>query len=96
MASRLENSARNVLVALCGQAFSIILAFVTRGIFARQLSLEYMGLENLFSNVLTILSLADLGVASAIIFALYRRKVRIFMILQIMQPFRSMIHIRLW
>lgn len=72
MASRLENSARNVLVALCGQAFSIILAFVTRGIFARQLSLEYMGLENLFSNVLTILSLADLGVASAIIFALYR------------------------
>ena len=72
MASRLENSARNVLVALGGQAFSIILAFVTRGIFARQLSLEYMGLENLFSNVLTILSLADLGVASAIIFALYR------------------------
>ncbi len=52
MASRLENSARNVLVALCGQAFSIVLAFVTRGIFARQLSLEYMGLENLFSNVL--------------------------------------------
>lgn len=72
MVSRLENSARNVMVALGGQAFSILLSFVTRGIFARQLSLEYMGLENLFSNVLTILSLADLGVGSAIIFALYK------------------------
>ena len=72
MASRLENSARNVMVALGGQAFSILLSFVTRGIFARQLSLDYMGLENLFSNVLTILSLADLGVGSAIIFALYK------------------------
>lgn len=68
---RFENSVRNVLVAWCGQVVSILLSFVTRGVFAALLSMEYMGLENLFSNVLTMLCLADLGIGSAIIFALY-------------------------
>ena len=71
MASRLDNAARNVFVAWGGQIFSVLLSFVTRGVFAYQLSMEYMGLENLFSNVLTILSLADLGIGSAVIFSLY-------------------------
>lgn len=62
---------RNVLVAWLGQAFSVLLSFVTRSVFAHLLAMEYMGLENLFSNVLTILSLAELGVGSAIVFSLY-------------------------
>lgn len=69
--SRFGNSVRNVLVAWCGQGVSILLSFVTRGVFAALLSMEYMGLENLFSSVLTMLCLADLGIGSAIIFALY-------------------------
>lgn len=72
MASRLENSARNVLVAWGGQIFSILLAFVSRGVFAYQLSMDYMGLENLFSNLLSVLALADLGVGTAITFSLYK------------------------
>ena len=69
--SRLGNSVRNVLVAWGGQIVSILLSFVTRGVFAYYLSQEYMGIETLFSNVLTILCMADLGIGSAITFALY-------------------------
>ena len=69
---RFENSMRNLFAAWGGQAVSVLFTFVTRSVFAYQLSMEYLGVENLFSNVLTILSLADLGVGSAITFALYK------------------------
>ena len=69
--ARFESSMKNLAVAWGGQLVSVLLAFVARGVFAQQLSMEYMGLENLFSNVLTILSLADLGVGSAVVFSLY-------------------------
>jgi O-antigen/teichoic acid export membrane protein len=69
---RLENSARNLIVSWLGQVLYLLCSFVTRGVFAAQLSMDYMGLENLFANVLTLLSLAELGVGSAIIFSLYK------------------------
>lgn len=69
---RFENSMRNVAVAWLGQALSVLMSFVTRGVFAHLLSSDYLGLESLFANVLTILSLAELGVGSAIVFSLYR------------------------
>jgi len=69
--TRLVASAKNVAVAWAGQAFSVLLAFVARGVFAHYLAQDYLTLENTFSNVLTILSLAELGVGSAIVFSLY-------------------------
>lgn len=69
---RFENSMRNVLVAWLGQAISVLMSFVTRGVFAHLLSADYLGLENLFASVLTMLSLAELGVGSAIVFSLYK------------------------
>lgn len=69
---RFENSMRNVAVAWLGQALSVLMSFVARGVFAHLLSSDYLGLESLFANVLTILSLAELGVGSAIVFSLYK------------------------
>lgn len=69
--SRVANSVRNVFAAWGGQAVSVIASFVVRAVFVSVLAQEYVGLESLFSSVLTILCLADLGVGSAITFALY-------------------------
>lgn len=69
--NRLSNSIKNVAFAWVGQACSVILSFVTRGVFAYLLAKDYVGLESLFSNVITMLCVADLGIGSAIIFALY-------------------------
>jgi O-antigen/teichoic acid export membrane protein len=69
---RLENSARNLAIAWLGQALYVVVNFVTLGIFASLLSTDYNGVQGLFTQVLTILSLSELGVGSAIIYALYK------------------------
>lgn len=69
--SRVFNSARNVFAAWGGQAISAISSFVVRAVFVASLAAEFVGLETLFSSLLTILALADLGIGSAIVFALY-------------------------
>lgn len=62
---------RNVFAAWGGQAVSVLTSFVVRAVFVATLAAEYVGLETLFSSLLTILALADLGIGTAIIFALY-------------------------
>ena len=71
MSSRTENSARNLIVALAGQGISILLTFLSRTVFLHTLGSTYLGINGLFSNVLTFLNLAELGVGSAITFSLY-------------------------
>lgn len=68
---RLENSARNVKAAWLWQVVHILCQFATRTVIIKVLTIEYVGLSGLFSNVLTMLSLAELGIGEAIIFSLY-------------------------
>lgn len=69
--SRVSNSVKNIFAAWGGQAVYALATFIVRAVFVRFLSQEYVGLESLFTSLLTILTLADLGVGSAIVFALY-------------------------
>lgn len=68
---RLQNSARNIRAAWFWQVMHIICQFATRTVIIKVLTIEYVGLSGLFSNVLTMLSLAELGIGEAIIFSLY-------------------------
>ena len=72
MKSRTQRSAQNVLVGLGGQAIEMVLKFVGRTIFIYCLSAEYLGVNGLFGEILTMLSLAELGIGGAIGFALYK------------------------
>jgi O-antigen/teichoic acid export membrane protein len=49
-----------------------LLSFVTRTAFISLLSAEYLGVNGLFSNILSILSLAELGAGGAFVSLLYR------------------------
>lgn len=69
---RFEKSVLNLFAAWGGQAVAVLFTFATRSVFAYHLSMDYLGLESLFSNILSVLSLADLGIGTAITFALYR------------------------
>ena len=53
------------------QVFTILVKFITQTIFIKYLGKEFLGLNGLFTNVLSILSFAELGVGSAIVFSLY-------------------------
>lgn len=70
--SRITYSIRNITTGFLGQAIQTILGFVSRTIFIKCLATEYLGVSGLFTNILSILSLAELGVGSAIAYALYK------------------------
>lgn len=70
--SRTRNSVRNLSYAIVGQIIGFVISFIARIFFIRVLGREYLGLNGLFTNILTILSLAELGVGEAITFSLYK------------------------
>ena len=70
--SRTRNSVKNLGYAIVGQGIGFVISFIARIFFIRTLGREYLGLNGLFTNVLTILSLAELGVGEAITFSLYK------------------------
>lgn len=70
--SRLYNSSRNFIVGFAGHILQYLLSFATRTIFIKLLATEYLGVNGLFSNILSILSLAELGVESSFSSLLYK------------------------
>ena len=70
--SRTKNTILNGLAGILTQCVTIVTAFVTRTIFIRELGVEYAGVQGVFSDILTILSFAELGIGSAITYALYK------------------------
>lgn len=69
---RSEKSIKNVLVTWGGLLFVSLGGFVVRIVLARVMAEEYLGLNGLFGNIISVLSLAELGVGPAITFSLYR------------------------
>ena len=68
---RIEKSTKNIKIAWILQLVHILCQFFSRTAIIYMLSNEYVGLSGLFSNVLMILSLAELGIGEAIVFSLY-------------------------
>ena len=69
---RSENSVKNSLFAIVGQAVSLIFGFVTRKVFINVLGETYLGINGVFCSILSLLSLTELGIGSAITFSLYK------------------------
>lgn len=70
--SRIKKASKNLLFASLAQIVIILLNIVSRAVFVRVLDSQYLGVSGLFSNILSILALADLGIGSAITFSLYK------------------------
>ncbi len=68
---RVQNSIRNSFFAIASQSVGLIMSFVYRLIFLRILDETYLGLNSLFTNILGLLSLAELGISVAISYRLY-------------------------
>lgn len=68
---RSAKSVRNVITGLGNKLLIMLLAFSTRTIFIRVLGAEYNGVNSLFTNILSVLSLADLGMGNVLMFYLY-------------------------
>lgn len=70
--TRTHNSIKNYRMTVISQITSILLSFVGRTFFIKLLSIEYLGVNGLFSNILSLLSLAELGIGTAITYMMYK------------------------
>lgn len=70
--SRTEYSARNTTVAITARVAAIVMGYLTRVVFTHTLAEEYVGINGLFTNILNVLALSELGIGTAVTYALYR------------------------
>ena len=74
--SRTEFATLNTSIALAIQPFSVIIGFINRTIFVSTLGVTYLGLSSYLTSLVSILSLAELGIGQAMSYALYSPLVR--------------------
>jgi Membrane protein involved in the export of O-antigen and teichoic acid len=70
--TRTQNSFFNILTNYGSQLLIVLLNFLTRTVFIKELGTSYLGIEGLFTNVLSVLSLVELGFGTSIVFKLYK------------------------
>ncbi|MBR4618656.1 MAG: oligosaccharide flippase family protein [Bacilli bacterium] len=69
---RTSNSIRNSFSATLQTLVTMIVGFIAQTIFIRLLGAEYLGLNGLFTNILSMLSIFELGIGNAIVYNLYK------------------------
>lgn len=70
--SRSVNSVRNLLFGIGSQGIQTILPFISRTIFIHILGASFLGINSLFTSILSVLSLAELGIGNIVVYSLYK------------------------
>lgn len=68
---RTKNATRNLIMGFINKVVVLLLPFAVRTAFIYSLGSEYLGLNSLFSAILSVLNVAELGFSSAIVFSMY-------------------------
>ena len=63
---------KNGIIILTAQMFTYLMDFLCRTVFIHTLSMEFVGIKGLFSNILSILALTELGVGTVLIYSMYK------------------------
>ena len=69
---RTKNSIKNICISILTQIVITLLGFVSRKVFIDNLGTEYLGINGLLSNVLSMLSLVEGGIGTSIVYNLYK------------------------
>lgn len=69
---RTKNAKNNIIFGTILKLYQIIVPFVMRTAMIYLLGVEYLGLNSLFTSILHVLNLAELGVGSAMVFSMYK------------------------
>lgn len=69
---RVVNTLRNGIVGMISQLIILVTGFILRAIFIKVLGQEILGLNGLFLDILSILSVTELGIGTAITYSLYK------------------------
>lgn len=69
---RTKNATRNIIFGVILKAYQIIVPFLMRTAMIYLMGVQYLGLNSLFTSILQVLNLAELGVGSAMIYSMYK------------------------
>lgn len=69
---RTENATRSMIYGIFLKIYQIVVPFAMRTAIIYYLGVQYLGLNSLFTSVLQVLNLAELGVGSAMVFSMYK------------------------
>lgn len=70
--NRSENIVRNISWGILNRIVMLILPFISRTVMIYMMGNVYVGLDSLFASILQVLNLSELGISSAIVFAMYK------------------------
>lgn len=69
---RTENSMKNIYISILTQIVITLLGFISRKVFIDNLGAEYLGVNGLLGNILSMMSLVEGGIGTAIVYNLYK------------------------
>lgn len=69
---RSENSIKNIIFSVILSIVTMLIGFIAQKIFLQILGTEYLGVQGLFTNILSILGIVELGIGPAMIYKLYK------------------------
>ena len=69
---RTKNASRNIFFGVILKAYQILVPFLMRTAMIYLMGVQYLGLNSLFTSVLQVLNLAELGVGSAMVYSMYK------------------------
>lgn len=72
MSERVHRSVMNIKVGMLFYMLSLFLAFFSRKIFLDCLGAEFIGLTGMLMNIMSFLSVAELGIGTSIVYFLYK------------------------
>ena len=72
MSERVHRSVMNIKVGMVFYVLSLFLAFFSRKIFLDCLGAEFIGLTGMLMNIMSFLSVAELGIGTSIVYFLYK------------------------
>ncbi len=70
--NRTQNASRNIVWGIIEKIIVLIVPFATRTVLIKTLGAEYLGLNSLFTSILSVLSITELGLGTAIVFSMYK------------------------
>ncbi len=68
---RLQHTIKNIIFGYIGNLSSTVLGFILRTVFIMKLDETLLGVNGLYTGVLSLLSMAELGIGTALNFSLY-------------------------
>ena len=72
MGERVHRSVMNIKVGMLFYVLSLFLAFFSRKVFLDCLGAEFIGLTGMLMNIMSFLSVAELGIGTSIVYFLYK------------------------